>query len=204
MRRLSPDPVSGKPAIPISWNRYLYCRNDPINYFDPDGEDVVPSRIISGNRLIGQVMAIEYMNPSFSPKQVLKAWNDKDFADRDKYLAAPKSGLKLDSIDVKHFMRVAEVANTFGETVGKLAGAYSEYYHLDDAPLSFCDDEDLQSNALGAQFGEDMVDDFPLSIQLDSFLETINVIMRTTDELKNHQTWIQNVHPPGQDFYEAQ
>ena len=36
-RFISPDPVSGKPAIPISWNRYLYCRNDPINYFDPDG-----------------------------------------------------------------------------------------------------------------------------------------------------------------------
>jgi len=37
-RFISPDPVSGKPAIPISWNRYLYCRNDPINYYDPDGE----------------------------------------------------------------------------------------------------------------------------------------------------------------------
>ena len=22
----------------ISWNRYLYCRNDPFNYIDPDGE----------------------------------------------------------------------------------------------------------------------------------------------------------------------
>jgi RHS repeat-associated protein len=38
-RFISPDPVGGKPAIPLSWNRYLYCRNDPINYFDPDGEN---------------------------------------------------------------------------------------------------------------------------------------------------------------------
>jgi RHS repeat-associated protein len=38
-RFISPDPVSGKPMNPITWNRYLYCRNDPINYFDPDGED---------------------------------------------------------------------------------------------------------------------------------------------------------------------
>jgi hypothetical protein len=24
--------------LPTSWNRYLYCRNDPINMIDPDGE----------------------------------------------------------------------------------------------------------------------------------------------------------------------
>jgi RHS repeat-associated protein len=28
-RFISPDPVSGNPMNPISWNRYLYCRNDP-------------------------------------------------------------------------------------------------------------------------------------------------------------------------------
>lgn len=37
MRRLSPDPVSGKPEIPISWKWNLYCRNDPVNLIDPDG-----------------------------------------------------------------------------------------------------------------------------------------------------------------------
>jgi RHS repeat-associated protein len=36
-RFISPDPVSGRLTNPISWNRYLYCANDPINYFDPDG-----------------------------------------------------------------------------------------------------------------------------------------------------------------------
>jgi RHS repeat-associated protein len=38
-RFISPDPVSGRLMTPITWNRYLYCRNDPINYIDPDGED---------------------------------------------------------------------------------------------------------------------------------------------------------------------
>jgi hypothetical protein len=37
-RFVSPDPVSGRLMTPITWNRYLYCRNDPINYIDPDGE----------------------------------------------------------------------------------------------------------------------------------------------------------------------
>jgi RHS repeat-associated protein len=36
-RFVSPDPVSGRLTNPISWNRYLYCANDPINYIDPDG-----------------------------------------------------------------------------------------------------------------------------------------------------------------------
>ncbi|MCD4652897.1 hypothetical protein K8T06_03075 [bacterium] len=39
-RFISPDPIGGKPTIPISWNRYLYCRNDPVNYFDPDGRTI--------------------------------------------------------------------------------------------------------------------------------------------------------------------
>jgi RHS repeat-associated protein len=38
-RFISPDPVSGKPMNPLTWNRYLYCANDPINYIDPDGND---------------------------------------------------------------------------------------------------------------------------------------------------------------------
>src|SRR5712692_8091344 len=35
----SPDPVSGSPADPQSWNRFAYSRNDPINLADPSGRD---------------------------------------------------------------------------------------------------------------------------------------------------------------------
>ncbi len=45
-RFISPDPVRGTPENPMSWNRYLYCWNDPINYFDPDGESLVLVRTI--------------------------------------------------------------------------------------------------------------------------------------------------------------
>jgi RHS repeat-associated protein len=34
-RFISPDPVSGRLMTPLTWNRYLYCRNDPINYIEP-------------------------------------------------------------------------------------------------------------------------------------------------------------------------
>ncbi len=49
-RFISPDPVGGNPMLPITWNRYLYCRNDPVNYFDPNGEDsYLVSRPLHGN-----------------------------------------------------------------------------------------------------------------------------------------------------------
>jgi len=34
---ISVDPVRGSASVPISWNRYLYCQNDPLNMIDPDG-----------------------------------------------------------------------------------------------------------------------------------------------------------------------
>jgi RHS repeat-associated protein len=37
-RFVSPDPKNGSPEDPLSWNRYLYCNNDPINRLDPDGK----------------------------------------------------------------------------------------------------------------------------------------------------------------------
>jgi RHS repeat-associated protein len=36
-RFLSLDPAAGKPALPQSWNRYVYVRNNPIGFTDPDG-----------------------------------------------------------------------------------------------------------------------------------------------------------------------
>jgi len=34
----SPDPVTGNPLNPQSWNRYTYVQNDPINLSDPQGK----------------------------------------------------------------------------------------------------------------------------------------------------------------------
>jgi len=37
-RFISLDPVKGSTDNPLSWNPYLYCRNDPVNMIDPDGK----------------------------------------------------------------------------------------------------------------------------------------------------------------------
>jgi RHS repeat-associated protein len=36
---LTPDPVYGNVANPLSWNRYTYCNGNPVNFVDPDGRD---------------------------------------------------------------------------------------------------------------------------------------------------------------------
>ncbi len=36
-RFCSPDPLSGSPGDPQSWNRYIYARDNPINNVDPSG-----------------------------------------------------------------------------------------------------------------------------------------------------------------------
>lgn len=37
MQFSSPDPIYGNLTYPLSWNRYAYCHNNPINYIDPTG-----------------------------------------------------------------------------------------------------------------------------------------------------------------------
>jgi RHS repeat-associated protein len=61
-RFISPDPVSGNPANPISWNRYLYCHNDPVNKFDPDGRDLQFANGVSGDFKTKVTIAIDYLN----------------------------------------------------------------------------------------------------------------------------------------------
>ena len=40
-RFLSPDPFVQAPLFSQSYNRYTYCRNNPLKYTDPDGEIVI-------------------------------------------------------------------------------------------------------------------------------------------------------------------
>ena len=50
MRLTSIDPVFGKPDRPLTLHPYLYCRNDSINYIDPDGRwAIVIGGSLSGN-----------------------------------------------------------------------------------------------------------------------------------------------------------
>ena len=37
-RFITRDPVSGRPTDPQTLNKYVYCRNNPIKYTDPDGK----------------------------------------------------------------------------------------------------------------------------------------------------------------------
>jgi RHS repeat-associated protein len=44
----SPDPFAGDTGNPQSLNRYAYVESDPIDFFDPLGQDIVCTQVISG------------------------------------------------------------------------------------------------------------------------------------------------------------
>jgi hypothetical protein len=48
-RFISRDPYKGNVVDPQSLNLYLYCKNNPILYFDPSGYDAVLDQYISDN-----------------------------------------------------------------------------------------------------------------------------------------------------------
>ena len=62
-RFLSPDPFVPDPLFSQDYNRYTYCRNNPLKYVDPDGEFIwfVVGGAILGS-FIGGSMAAGTMN----------------------------------------------------------------------------------------------------------------------------------------------
>ncbi len=178
----------------ISWNRYLYCRNDPFNYIDPDGRKVEPARIITGNELINQIYAIQQANPSFTPRQTLAHWNNLEFIQRDVYLQAEGIGM-LNTIDIKHMLTVAEISSwglyrQHGYALGVFAGHVQEMILQGPWHHSFYSPEDVPSNKVGAIFGSIMMNNFAFSTQLRLFLEFIGANMDDLESLETHRNMI--------------
>ncbi len=103
-RFISPDPEGGDPKVPLSWNRYLYCRDDPVNLVDPDGEWATP---ISGLNV-----------PTFEVK-----WSDQWFdlfgiGGQCYFVEGAMSGV---SISARSLNSGARVSYTTKGNIGKVA-----------------------------------------------------------------------------------
>ncbi len=54
-RFLTEDTYSGKISDPLSLNRYTYCHNSPIRYYDPSGHSIIGTILLgaAGGAIIG-------------------------------------------------------------------------------------------------------------------------------------------------------
>ncbi|MCD4655027.1 FG-GAP-like repeat-containing protein [bacterium] len=202
-RFISPDPVSGKLTIPISWNRYLYCRNDPINMIDPDGRRVEPANARLGNQMIQFIERIEKgsgtHNNAFRTLQIALTYNKNDY-----YLQANGVGI-LSAIDFKHFLHTALFASVGTEGFGRLAGHFNEMYQGEESS-SYYSLEDIPTNNLGSAFGAWFVSGIPLSVQLRVFFQMIGVNMNDQEALGEWKGFIEtyNANHSNQSGYDEE
>jgi RHS repeat-associated protein len=74
------DSVAGKFENPLTWHRYLYCQNDPINKIDPDGREIrlgwaKPNRVGWATDCYHTLLQIIPENQG----QYFKAWGSEQF-----------------------------------------------------------------------------------------------------------------------------
>jgi RHS repeat-associated protein len=73
-RFLSPDPVSGTPESPQSWNLYTYVGNNPIDRVDPDGKSWIGKLVKLGLR--GGMKVIHKIESAKDLRRVAKEGED--------------------------------------------------------------------------------------------------------------------------------
>ncbi len=189
-RFLNPDIMKGNPDESQKWNRYTYCVNNPLKYVDPDGKRVEPARIMTGNEYLQQIYTIQKSHPKWTAIQVLSYWNKSP---QDIYLQAEGVG-PLNSIDVKHMLRVAEISASAGYSGGIVAGHINEILLQGKRNPSYYSEEDLPSNRIGAILGSTIEEDYALSTQLRVLFESIDVNMENLENLETHKKWIENYY----------
>lgn len=185
--------------------------------FDPDGEDPIPSKFISGEEFIAQFYGIEQGLDTWSVQGAINAWNQQEFKDRDLYLAVDPSRNfnKWNTLDVKHFMKLLQIAYTdrlaaemtfIGPATtsadAHFLGILSEFRHLSDAPGSFMDGEDPSSNMAGIDLSVMLKENMAFSTQLSLFFDAIGIVKYRNGTFRNHIYWIEHLRQHGETFSE--
>jgi RHS repeat-associated protein len=122
-----PSGGSASPANPLSWNRYAYVANDPVNYKDPHG--LFPCTVGAGEG--EEVTNYEIVEmPGILPRMTLQEWDDEHGSGRssDAFIAQQSlrsfiAGLPGRTFSTECKDDLLAVGTSIGEVVGYLQDA---------------------------------------------------------------------------------
>lgn len=181
-RFLQPDPIGYADGM----NLYAYCGNNPINFVDSLG--LAPNNDESGDkdRLRRAIERYIRMHPGLSNHQLIDGL--KKYMQENGYAGGYNLyGLRYfntndgTTIDLYHFAAAADYGQWWfgGEVIGNLLGwinEISQAIRCDPSGRPFGGNEDLASNAAGADFGDEYLENGPKSLtdQILDYLEKIH------------------------------
>jgi RHS repeat-associated protein len=157
-RFLSVDPMPGSavPSRPQTWNRYAYAINNPVVYVDPTGRAPNKAGTTEPSVILREIMYLQSQGKS--KQEIFDTLAEQHKSNKNRYFFTTKYGW----IDVRHFGAAASTAYTNGSVATEVLGVGMEVAQYatewgDDYRSGFSS-EDLNSNAAGAEFGDDYLD----------------------------------------------
>jgi len=156
-RFLSIDPWEGDITNPQTLNKYSYSLNNPVNYFDPDGEQPRWGQLGNIDEIlstVGDTQSLRQLTESFnvnaiySTPAVGESYKETPGNAVKRYIYATKAGW----IDMKHFYGSARAYSYFGSFGSEFGGVLTEVMQQVSGDSSAWSYEDTTSNAAGGAF----------------------------------------------------
>lgn len=177
-----PDPVIKNFFDPQLLNRYSFERNNPYRFIDPTGNIPVTSEMGNSDEVYDYILSVENANPNYNANQVLnivektyRNYIDSGINQQGTSSYSPRYVYTQDRgvIDQKHLFTNAK----YGQNIVARSGLFVAQYLVEGWQSTFGGQdysaftyEDLVSNQVGRDFGNNLNNKQPLSAQYKQFM----------------------------------